>query len=137
MTELPKWFIKIKDFGKVFLPVYLGTWSISAVLFILTANHLGNGVNETILAVIGLIFIGAVLLALLNPVSVVICAMTTAALISDRLFCRKTDENGSLKISRDKLTLIMILGTVITLIIGTAVFILNAGTLWNFLTVSK
>lgn len=137
MTELPKWFIKIKDFGKVFLPAYLGVWSVSAVLLMLTANHLGNGVNETILAVIGLIIIGLIILALLNPISIVICAMTATALISDLLFCRKTDENGSLKISRDTLTIIMILGTVITLIIGTAVFILNASTLWNFLTVSK
>ena len=42
MTELPKWFIKIKDFGKVFLPAYLGMWSVSAVLFFLTAQHIGE-----------------------------------------------------------------------------------------------
>jgi hypothetical protein len=134
MTELPKWFTNIKKFGKVYLPVYFGTFCVLLISIMVTASRIGNSINDTILSIIGLILLGGVMAALLNPIALFLCALTATAFVTDLFISHSKDPSGT--VSRGSLIAIMVVGTIVTCGIGGIGLIYNMDSLLNLLTIN-
>lgn len=135
MTELPRWFTNIKKFGKVYLPVYFGTLCILFITFMITASRIGSSINETILSIIGLILLGGVMAALLNPIAVFLCALTATVFITDLFIGHSKDTSGT-TISKNSLIAIMVIGTIVMCFIGGIGLVCNMDILLDMLTIN-